>query len=461
MSAMRGFTQRAVAWALAFGAEVLFAAEPVSLNAWLEDDAAWKTTPATFASSRLASGFSFVDGRRVARSADPNLRFLDFKVWEARVFFERDAVARVALSLYNKGDAGELDQEAFNALIGRVCDAISTSAGYKGVSGKTSNDRANYYVCRRQWARRSVGVQLEWAYVDPRRSDRQLMPFRAEFVNVLLVPAREGNMMPVTSGTPAWANNASARTVKGNVKSNAAGDVWIANVPMVDQGQKGYCAAASAERILRYYGRQVDQHEIAQLADTAAQKGTSLESMVGALEAVGRKYQLDQKDLIRSDDGRSFEKTKFSEMIEQYNRQAKQKKRVPIDYMSFAEPVGPNSLMIDTLKIYAAMDPETLKEARVRQTQGVDGFRKNIVQYTTQGVPLVWACVVGKYEENPPIGQKGAFGHIRIIIGYNAKTCDVLYTDSWGPGHELKRLPLDEAWAMTFGLTVLKPRDVR
>jgi hypothetical protein len=25
----------------------------------------------------------------------------------------------------------------------------------------------------------------------------------------------------------------------------------------------------------------------------------------------------------------------------------------------------------------------------------------------------------------------------------------------------LKRMPMDDAWAMTFGLTVLKPRDVR
>jgi len=68
---------------------------------------------------------------------------------------------------------------------------------------------------------------------------------------------------------------------------------------------------------------------------------------------------------------------------------------------------------------------------------------------------------VGKYPENPPIGQEGAFGHIRLIIGYNAKTQEVLYSESWGPAHALKRLPLDEAWAMTFGLTVLKPRDVR
>ena len=40
-----------------------------------------------------------------------------------------------------------------------------------------------------------------------------------------------------------------------------------------------------------------------------------------------RIHKIDQKDLIRSDSGRSFEKSKFYEMIDQYNRQAKQKRK--------------------------------------------------------------------------------------------------------------------------------------
>ena len=59
------------------------------------------------------------------------------------------------------------------------------------------------------------------------------------------------------------------------------------------------------------------------------------------------------------------------------------------------------------------------------------------------------------------IEEWDSLSHIRLIIGYNAKTQEVLYSDSWGMGHTLKRLPIADAWAMTFGLTVLKPRDVR
>ena len=46
------------------------------------------------------------------------------------------------------------------------------------------------------------------------------------------------------------------------------GDVVIDGVPMVDQGQKGYCAVATVERLARYFGLEVDQHEMAQVANT-------------------------------------------------------------------------------------------------------------------------------------------------------------------------------------------------
>lgn len=47
--------------------------------------------------------------------------------------------------------------------------------------------------------------------------------------------------------------------------------VWIDNIPMIDQGQKGYCAAATLARVLQHYGYEVDQHDFAELANTEAQ----------------------------------------------------------------------------------------------------------------------------------------------------------------------------------------------
>ncbi|MEQ1748666.1 MAG: hypothetical protein ABL974_04550 [Prosthecobacter sp.] len=49
---------------------------------------------------------------------------------------------------------------------------------------------------------------------------------------------------------------------------------------MVDQGPKGYCAVATAERVFTYYDIPVDQHEMAQEADTGSGGGTSPECPV-------------------------------------------------------------------------------------------------------------------------------------------------------------------------------------
>ncbi len=46
---------------------------------------------------------------------------------------------------------------------------------------------------------------------------------------------------------------------------------------------------------------------------------------------------------------------------------------------------------------------------------------------------------------------------MRIIVGYNAATGEILYSDSWGAGHEEKRMAIDDAWTVTTGLGSLQP----
>jgi len=46
---------------------------------------------------------------------------------------------------------------------------------------------------------------------------------------------------------------------------------------------------------------------------------------------------------------------------------------------------------------------------------------------------------------------------MRLIIGYNQKNDEILYSDSWGVGHELKRLPAADAWTMTTGTMSIEP----
>jgi len=61
-----------------------------------------------------------------------------------------------------------------------------------------------------------------------------------------------------------------------------------------------------------------------------------------------------------------------------------------------------------------------------------------------------------KNPKRPPSWMGG--GHMRLIVGYDTAKQLIFYTDSWGPGHELKSMPIDQAWAVTLGMFILEPQ---
>jgi len=221
-------------------------------------------------------------------------------------------------------------------------------------------------------------------------------------------------------------------------------DVLIEGVPMVDQGSKGYCAVATMERILRYYGIEVNQHELAQQANSSGEGGTSPEQLVKALKGMGSKMGL------RVDDRETFEWKDFSDLLDDYDRAAKRKKLSPV-----VRVVGN---VIDADRIYGSLDQETFREVRLKRASRVDKFYKDTVETIDQGRPLAWSVRLGLVPETPKLPQAGG-GHMRLIIGYNPDKREILYSDSWGLGHELKRMPVEDAYVITTGVMVVEPRS--
>ena len=56
------------------------------------------------------------------------------------------------------------------------------------------------------------------------------------------------------------------------------GDVYVKDIPMVDQGPKGYCAPATFERAMRHAGVAADMYLLATLATTGG-GGTNTEKL--------------------------------------------------------------------------------------------------------------------------------------------------------------------------------------
>ena len=430
------------AWLLAGPAWAMDASP--ELDRLMTSPDAWNESAADFTLAYTPMGFGYVSQQRdCARSVDRRLTFNGQRVWEALVYFGNGSIKRIELSIYNRGDAGLLEESEFQQLYKTLSDSLTHWAGNTGNPvEETTRDRANYVVSKHTWIKAPCAVQLSRAYVAPRHQDGENLAFRAEFVKVTLSRLNSDQQMVKDASNVSWMPGASTLSIKKNVRKSETGDIWVDGVPMVDQGQKGYCAAASSERLLRYYGRAVDQHQIAQLADTAARQGTSQDGMIKALEAIGQRFSLELKPIIKLDWNR------LSHLIEDYNRAAK----------GVGKPIVEIGHVIDLTAVYSEMDAALLRKVRTKQVQELAQFKKDIKTYTSDGVPVLWSCMVGKFPEVPPINPPGTYGHIRLIIGINEKTGDLLYSDSWGAGHELKRIPLEDAWAVTTGLYVLKPR---
>jgi len=73
------------------------------------------------------------------------------------------------------------------------------------------------------------------------------------------------------------------------------------------------------------------------------------------------------------------------------------------------------------------------------------------------GIPLLWGLEVGRFEEDPPLKMQTSGGHMRMIIGYNDRANRLIFSDSWGAGHEFKSMDASEAYRATHGLFSMKP----
>ncbi len=209
---------------------------------------------------------------------------------------------------------------------------------------------------------------------------------------------------------------------------------------MVDQGEKGYCVVASVERIMRYYGAPVDQHELAQIANTDAALGTSTGAMLSSLRRLTGRLGIKVRSLHQ------WNARDFLKLVDDYNRATKRGKlapELPLPYATNADA------------FFSQVKPDIYKEVRMKSAADFGRFQRDIQRSIDQGIPLLWSVRLGIVRESNTPQRIG--GHMRIIVGYNQTTNEVLYSDSWGQGHEEKRMAMDDAWTITDGLSSLQP----
>lgn len=203
-----------------------------------------------------------------------------------------------------------------------------------------------------------------------------------EFVRVLIVPREQ--LKKLTSSAAERAQG----DLRENVVRRPNGDVLIGEIPMVDQGQKGYCVPATVERVLRYYGiGKLDMHKIADLAGTRVGGGTTMAGVVRGVGPVVKKNRL-----------------KFATRRMQFAkiRQCADK-GIPMFWCMYAAPDYLTRLRANTAERAGTADFSAFAK-KLKNAERLEISRNEMMNHA----------------------------HVCLIIGYNAKTKEICVSDSWG-----------------------------
>ena len=351
-------------------------------------------------------------------------------VGEVIVRFKDKHISRVEMSLYNRGDDGETSKHDYLSRLRTIKSFLDGNLSVRPQERKATGRSKTSGLL---WKTKQSYYLLEYAYTKDAKDDfGRVQAFRPEFIILKIAPP--------SGGVATVAKKIKSRgDLEKEVVKEENGDVVIKTVPMVDQGQKGYCAVASAERVMRYYGVDVNQHEMAQISNTN-QWGTSGKEMTKALTQAAGLYHTRVLTLFEFEDMKEMER-----LAKSYNRLAKKRDKPEFDTERY---------WISIADLLNDGDPLLLKEVRASGTK-YDRFQSKLYSYIDDGIPVLWALYLGAFKEEG-IPQTGG-GHMRIIIGYNKTAQELIYTDSWGAGHEMKRMKMDEAYTMTMQLTILQP----
>lgn len=225
-----------------------------------------------------------------------------------------------------------------------------------------------------------------------------------EYVGIQVVPTEFAD----AGGKSARMNDTALRDqLRGSVVRGPNGDVYVADIPMVDQGPKGYCVPATFERAMRKMGISADMYLLAMVGESGMGGGTSVGKLMDAV-----RRQVYSKGRRTKDE--SFKELKIRD-IKRFIDDG-----VPIMWTMLAmDDYG--KIARENTDERQHVDPEDMADWIARVAKQNDEFAKR------------------------PHADDGKRAHMCMIIGYNEKTQELAVSDSWGQSHALKWVPLKVA----------------
>ncbi len=334
---------------------------------------------------------------------DAAVRILGARPYSLALYGEGGNVSRVSMIFANKGDsvpsdlvAGEARPTKKNAkgFVEAIrADARSIESTLTALLGPAGTDRFGQGRETRESVKRWDWMGHAILLAAPRE----------EYVAVRVLPSDVAD-----AGGRSRIPDATLRErVAARVQKRPNGDVILTDIPMVDQGPKGYCVPATWERALRYMGVPADMYVLAMAADTGVGGGTSVAAIVaGAKEAVTR-------------GGRRLENNRGKVSIREVRKAID--RGLPIMWTMYS----------------------------------MDGLNSEITRRTAERMssdPAQWnERLGGARKAARKIATDPDQGHMCMIIGYNEATDEIAVSDSWGPAFAERWMTVEEADAVSQG----------
>lgn len=338
----------------------------------------------------------------------PNYGFLNARPYSVVLFGDKDGkIDRLSLVYANKGDYNSSVGSAENHFkpkndqkleIQSLADAMERD--YLNVKTQLSEALGDP-IKQRFGEKDGRTYVLRWDYQDV---SFLLSEEKSEYIRLQIVKQEVAE----AEGKIKFIKDADLKgLLKDNIENNEFGDVYITNIPMVNQGPKGYCAPATFERAMRYMRVPADMYILATLA-TAPGGGTNTTLLADKAKRAIRSKARRIKDFDSS-------KLKMRDVKKFIN------KGIPIMW---------------TMRSLTSYN---------------DIANKRSNQRDTSASAEEWATPIAQEAENVIDSMKRIQEnhHICMIIGYNEATQEIAVSDSWGPRYAIRWIHIDIASAVS------------
>lgn len=324
--------------------------------------------------------------------------------YSVAMYAENDRVTNLSLVYANKGDlfsakgsgemhfdkntppeeAAQIVKKAMDKDLAAITEKLTKQLGEpkKDRFGEGPNKIGRMNVQRWDWRGHSI----------------LLAEAEGEYVGIQIVTSAVAD----AGGKSARTSDAIIRAqALANVEKRPNGDVVIGDIPMVDQGPKGYCVPATAERAMRYLGVPADMYILANAGNTGFGGGTSVNELLQGMAP-----------LIRNK-GRSFDAWKGELKLKEIAK-----------YIDKGVPV--------LWTLFSTDEFNDRANKRLKERAGMPSA-------------AAWKTKVAAEAGSSPLRKDRESGHVVLIIGYNKDTNEIAFSDSWGERYKERWMTLPEA----------------